>query len=93
MDESKEYNKELCEERHERIDERLRASGQKLDNIENCTIKLTQIVEMQTEQINENRARIEEIASRPGDMVGKIVGLALSALAGAICARIVDYLG
>ncbi len=84
------YNGELCEERHERIDDLLARHEEKIDCLEKCTIKLTQMIEMHDLICTENKEKIEKINSRPIDWISKIVTLVLSAVCGAISAGLLE---
>ncbi len=83
------YNKELCGERHERIDSTLEKHGEQIDSLEKCTIKLTQMIENHDMMCKDNYKRITKIENKPSDIVGKIMGYALGALFGALA----SYLG
>ena len=87
------YNKELCEERHSRIEDRLLKHGEQIDSLEKCVIKLTEMIERYDNECKESIKRINEIEEKPVIMAGKILGYALTAVLGALSSWIIHYLG
>ena len=85
------YNKELCEERHSRIEDRLLKHGEQIDSLEGCIIKLTEMIERHDNECKESARRISEIESRPVMVLGKIMGYTLMAILGAISSWLVQY--
>lgn len=88
---SEEFNKELCEERHARIEERLSRQEQKIDSLEKCVIKLTEMIERHDNECKDSDIRISAIEAKPMATVGKICGYAATAILGAISSWIVQY--
>lgn len=88
---SEEFNKELCEERHSRIEERLSKQEQQIDSLEKCVIKLTEMAERHDNECKESGIRISAIESKPMVTIGKICGYAATAILGALSSWIVQY--
>lgn len=81
------YNKELCCERHERIDSLLEKQSEQIDSLEKCTIKLTQMIERHDLLCEENEKKVNSIMNKPAYIIGNIIGYALSAGIGAVAAH------
>lgn len=85
------YNKELCEERHARIEERLSKHGEQIDSLEKCVIKLTEMIERHDNECKDSDQRISAIETKPMATIGKICGYAATAILGALSSWIVQY--
>ena len=85
------YNKELCEERHSRIEERLAKHGRQIDSLEKCVIKLTEMIERHDNECKDTGKRISAIEARPAATLGKVCGYAATALFGALSGWILQY--
>ncbi len=85
------YNKELCEERHMRIEERLCKHGEQIDSLEKCVIKLTEMVERFDRESLENTKRLDNVESRPLTTFGKVCGYTGSAFLGALSTWLIQY--
>lgn len=84
------YNKELCEERHERIEERLTKHGEQIDSLEKCVIKLTEMIE----RYDSSKCIGQPITitqSRPAVTVGKVCGYTVTAVLGALSSWLIQY--
>lgn len=86
------YNKELCEERHSRIEDRLCKHGEQIDSLEKCVIKLTEMIERHDNECKDCDKRINEIEAKPMATLGKIFGYALTAALGALSSWALQYL-
>lgn len=86
------YNKELCEERHCRIEDRLDKYSEQIDSLEKCVIKLTQMIERYDNESKDNVKRIHAIETKPLAMIGKIAGYAATAILGALSTWVAGYL-
>lgn len=85
------YNKELCEERHCRIEDRLDKYSEQIDSLEKCVIKLTQMMERYDNESKDNGERLHAIETKPLATIGKIVGYAATAILGALSTWIMGY--
>ncbi len=85
------YNKELCEERHARIEERLSKHGEQIDSLEKCVIKLTQMAERQENEREESEIRLSAIEAKPFTTICKIGGYAITAILGGLSTWVAQY--
>lgn len=85
------YNKQLCSERHERIEARLGKHGEQIDSLEKCTIKLTEMVDRYDKLAQRQEERITALESRPGLLIEHVLGYAASAILGAIGSALVGH--
>lgn len=85
------FNKELCEERHEKIDESLDRFGDDIGNLEKCTIKLTELIDRFDKSLSDQDMRISILEKRPAETVRRCIAYILTALAGAASAGILSY--
>lgn len=90
-DNSREYTPELCDERHGRIELDLRHIEDKVERVELCTVKLTQIIERHDKQIEAQESRIGRLERRTGVQLERMVWYALSAALGALAASATEY--
>ncbi len=84
------FNKELCAERHDRIEEELLRHDDKIDSLEKCTIKLTQMIDRHEEQCDEYETRLKMLENKPLDIFTKIMSYLLSTGCGALAAWLVQ---
>ncbi len=87
-----EFNRELCRERHENISRELREDDERIDCLEKCTIKLTQMIEKYDLRLDDHQRRITAIETKPVKFVEKMIWYAVSALLGALAGAIVGGL-
>ncbi|MBE6547740.1 MAG: hypothetical protein E7667_02515 [Ruminococcaceae bacterium] len=85
------YNKELCEERHIRIEDRLTKHGQQIDSLEKCVIKLTEMIERHDNECKDSDKRLSAIETKPMATIGKVCGYAATAIFGALSGWILKY--
>lgn len=84
------FNKELCSERHERIEHELEKREEKIDSLEKCTIKLTQMIDKHEMMCEEHKNRIQKLEGRPIGVTLKILGYAVSAFLGAVATYLLN---
>ena len=85
------YNKELCEERHSRIEDRLSKHSERIDSLEKCVIKLTEMIERHDNECKDSDQRLSAIETKPMATIGRIFGYAATAILGAISSWLVQY--
>ncbi len=85
------YKEVLCDERHERIENRLGKHGEQIDSLEKCTIKLTEMVDRYDRLAQNQEARILALESKPGLLLEHIIGYVASAVLGALGSALVGY--
>ena len=91
MQNTPDYQRVLCEERHERIENRLAKHGEQIDSLEKCTIKLTEMVDRYDKLAQRQEERISALESRPGLLIEHVLGYAASAILGAIGSALVGH--
>lgn len=91
MQGSPDYKRVLCEERHERIETRLCKHGEQIDSLEKCTIKLTEMVERYDQMAERQYARIDALERKPGQIMERAIGYALSVALGALASALLGY--
>lgn len=85
------YNKELCEERHARIEERLCKHGEQIDSLEKCVIKLTEMAERHDNECDSTMKRLTVVEGKPMATLWKICGYAITAVLGAASTWLAQY--
>lgn len=85
------YNKELCEERHERIEERLTKHGEQIDSLEKCVIKLTEMME-RYDSTTGMLSQLGKGEPKPFATFSKVCGYTVIAVLGALSSWLVQYL-
>ena len=85
------YKEVLCEERHERIELRLGKHGEQIDSLEKCTIKLTEMVDRYDKLAQGQEARIAALERKPGLLLERAIGYALSVVLGALASALAGY--
>ena len=91
MQNTPDYQRVLCEERHERIEARLGKHGEQIDSLEKCTIKLTEMVDRYDQLAQAQEGRIASLERKPGMVLERAVGYALSVVLGALASALVGY--
>ncbi len=85
------YKEVLCDERHDRIENRLTKHGEQIDSLEKCTIKLTEMVDRYDLLVQQQEARIRVLESKPGLWLEHIIGYVASAVLGALGSALAGY--
>ena len=88
MQNTPDYKRALCEERHERIEARLAKHGEQIDSLEKCTIKLTEMVDRYDKLAQGQESRIASLERKPGLVLERAIGYALSVLLGALASAL-----
>ncbi len=88
----RDYSAELCDERHARMDFDLHHVEEKLEKLEICTVKLTDMIERHDKIIDEQKVKIEALEKHPGAILQKLLWYAVSAVAGALAVTLTDYI-
>ena len=70
----------------ENIERRLDAHGKELDTVEKCLERLTVLTERMDGTESDHEARLRALEGHSGDMWGKVVQTAISAVVGGIIA-------
>jgi hypothetical protein len=91
MQHAPDYQRVLCEERHERIENRLAKHGEQIDSLEKCTIKLTEMVDRYDRLAQGQEARIAVLERKPGMVLERAIGYALSVVLGALASALAGY--
>ena len=91
MQSGPDYKRVLCEERHERIEARLSKHGEQIDSLEKCTIKLTEMVDRYDQMVEQQHVRIQALERRPGQILERAIGYALSVALGALASALAGY--
>ena len=91
MQNTPDYKRVLCEERHERIEARLAKHGEQIDSLEKCTIKLTEMVDRYDQLAQRQEARIVALERKPALLWERAVGYALSVALGALASALLGY--
>ena len=84
MNESRPIPRELCEWMSERTEARLTKHGETIDELKECTVKLTQILEVHNEKLSDYGERLIHLERRPTRWVDRVAAALLSALAAAL---------
>ena len=85
------YKEVLCDERHDRIEARLTKHGEQIDSLEKCTIKLTEMVDRYDRLAQGQEARIAALERKPGLVLERAIGYALSVVLGALASALAGY--
>ncbi|MBQ9161741.1 MAG: hypothetical protein IJX74_00555 [Clostridia bacterium] len=88
----REYSAELCDERHDRLDFDIRHVEEKLEKLEICTVKLTDMIERHDKMIDAQQEKISTLEKHPGAQLQKILWYAISAVAGALAVALTDHI-
>ena len=91
MQNKPDYQRVLCEERHERIENRLAKHGEQIDSLEKCTIKLTEMVDRYDRMVEQQHVRIQALERKPGQLLERAIGYALSVALGALASALAGY--
>ena len=91
MQNTPDYKRVLCEERHERIEARLGKHGEQIDSLEKCTIKLTEMVDRYDQLAQRQETRIAALERKPGLVLERAIGYALSVVLGALASALAGY--
>lgn len=91
MQNTPDYKRVLCEERHERIEARLSKHGEQIDSLEKCTIKLTEMVDRYDKLAQSQEERIASLERKPGLVLERAIGYALSVVLGALASALAGY--
>ena len=91
MQSGPDYKRVLCEERHERIETRLAKHGEQIDSLEKCTIKLTEMVDRYDQLAQRQETRIAALERKPGLVLERAIGYALSVVLGALASALAGY--
>ena len=91
MSNTPDYKRVLCEERHERIETRLTKHGEQIDSLEKCTIKLTEMVDRYDRFAQAQEVRIASLERKPGLVLERAIGYALSVVLGALASALAGY--
>ena len=91
MQSGPDYKRVLCEERHDRIEARLAKHGEQIDSLEKCTIKLTEMVDRYDQMAAQQHARIDALERKPGQLLERAIGYALSVALGALASALAGY--
>jgi hypothetical protein len=65
---------------------------EKLETLEICTVKLTDMIERHDKIIDEQKVKIEALEKHPGAMLQKLLWYAVSAVAGALAVTLTNYI-
>lgn len=84
MDNFRPVSHELCDVKTERTDKRLEKHGVMLDDLKECTVKLTQMLELHDEKISGHGDRLEKLEAKPSDLLSKISSALITALVAAL---------
>ena len=88
----RDYSSELCDERHDRLDFDVCHIGEKLEKLEICTVKLTDMIERHDKIIERQEEKINAIQTAPATRIQKLLWYFLSAVAGALAVALTDYI-
>ena len=91
MQNGPDYKRVLCEERHERIEARLTKHGEQIDSLEKCAIKLTEMVDRYDQMVEQQHLRIDALERKPGQLLERAIGYALSVALGALASALAGY--
>lgn len=91
MQSGPDYKRVLCEERHDRIEARLAKHGEQIDSLEKCTIKLTEMVDRYDRMVEQQHVRIQALERKPGQLLERAIGYALSVALGALASALAGY--
>ena len=91
MPNAPDYQRVLCKERHERIENRLLKHGEQIDSLEKCTIKLTEMVDRYDRMVEQQHVRIQALERKPGQLLERAIGYALSVALGALASALAGY--
>ncbi|MBO5212535.1 MAG: hypothetical protein J6B60_03245 [Clostridia bacterium] len=81
-------SKELCEERAQRTEKRLDKHSSAIDELCACSVKLTEMMRIHNERIDDHESRLGSLEKRPGDIVGRVIDALISAVTAAIVCMI-----
>lgn len=84
MSEARGVSHELCDRTVERTEARLAKHGETLDELKDCTVRLTQIAEAHNEKLHDYGARLSHLERRPTHLMERIGTALLSALSAAL---------
>ena len=69
----------------------LPSTGSKIDSLEKCTIKLTEMVDRYDRLAQGQEARIAALERKPGLVLERAIGYALSVVLGALASALAGY--
>lgn len=90
MDDCRPVFRELCDVKTERTEKRLEKHDVMLDDLKECTVKLTQMLELHNEKLNGHEARLEDLEKKPSDFLEKIGTALITALIAALVSLILQ---
>lgn len=93
MGEDDKYNRELCNERHDRLDDLLDRTTEQIDHLEKCTIILTELVERFDKTLTAQGERIETMEKEPFRNLKRAVGYLVGAIAGVLAGMLMNSVG
>ena len=82
----------LCHERHGKIDAAMERYLERIEQLEVCTVKLTQVIERYDAQLAAHESRIYGLEQKPAQNTARLVWYAVCALMGAVAAVLAEYL-
>ena len=82
----------LCHERHGKIDAAMDRYLERIEQLEVCTVKLTQVIERYDAQLAAHESRICGLEQKPVENTARLFWYAVCALMGAVAAVLVEYL-
>ena len=88
----RDYSSELCDERHDRLDFDVCHIGEKLEKLEICTVKLTDMIERHDKIIELQEERLNAVQNAPTARLQKLLWYFLSAVVGALAVALTDYI-
>lgn len=88
----RDYSSELCDERHDRLDFDVCHMSEKLEKLEICTVKLTDMIERHDKIIERQEEQLSSIQGAPAARLQKLLWYFLSAVAGALAVALTDYI-
>ena len=84
MSDNRPVSRELCDVMTERMEERLAKHSETLDDLKECTVKLTQILEVHNEKLSDYGERLIHLERRPTRWAERVGTALISALAAAL---------
>lgn len=82
----------LCNERHGKIDAAMDRYLERIEQLEVCTVKLTQVIERYDVQLAAHESRICGLEQKPAQNAARLLWYAVCAVMGAIAAVLAEYL-
>lgn len=82
----------LCHERHGKIDAAMERYLERIEQLEVCTVKLTQVIERYDAQLAAHENRIYGLEQKPAQNTARLLWYAVCAVMGAVAAVLAEYL-